>query len=482
MTDVAKVAAPSQKRSRNPVTYGEAQEEAAQALNQLIVFDDPPIEPGDVDLLLQCREGVISAVHQRLFALGLERVPLVKSTEVTAATLTVADFLTRQSAMLGAVVTGLRRLPAQRRARPTDTLGTPHGHPTVERWRTASVALLAGSHALDSAADQPWRRDAGAGWYLVRDLAFTIEALVVLDTRLREIGILNDLPAARDTFTGEDARLVSSQCGRAATWYATTDVADQATAEPTGRTNVVAGPIRLVTRPTDVAAAQRQLAGYLRGLGPPDVLGAWGEQLSAAVARMVMASQLLIVTYGEILTDRCTHPDAPEIRENFRGRRQVLEAVQTAMANLVDHEPVHDDKRVVWQQGEITTAIRRLERSRHPGSLSAEQLLDLAGATHEVTRVAAECLRNELFRPSGNLRVRDPFGDIGHTRVPNGHPLDLALADLRHLPPPSTPITHYQVALHRAALRTTLDLTPTTTNIPEPFTHPRAPERGGPAW
>ena len=83
MTDVAKVAAPSQKRSRNPVTYGEAQEEAAQALNQLIVFDDPPIEPGDVDLLLQCREGVISAVHQRLFALGLERVPLVKSTEVS---------------------------------------------------------------------------------------------------------------------------------------------------------------------------------------------------------------------------------------------------------------------------------------------------------------------------------------------------------------------------------------------------------------
>ena len=76
-----------------------------------------------------------------------------------------------------------------------------------------------------------------------------------------------------------------------------------------------------MTRPTEVAAAQRQLAGYLRGLGPPDVLGAWGEQLSAAVARMVMASQLLIVTYGEILADRCTHPDAPEIRENFRGRR-----------------------------------------------------------------------------------------------------------------------------------------------------------------
>ena len=32
-----------------------------------------------------------------------------------------------------------------------------------------------------------------------------------------------------------------------------------------------------------------------------------------------MASQLLIVTYGEILTDRCTHPDAPEIRETFAG-------------------------------------------------------------------------------------------------------------------------------------------------------------------
>jgi len=55
------------------------------------------------------------------------------------------------------------------------------------------------------------------------------------------------------------------------------------------------------------------------------------------------------------------------------------------MAPLIDHDPVADDKRVPWQQGEITAAIRRLERSRHPGHLSPEQLLDLANASAEVT-------------------------------------------------------------------------------------------------
>jgi hypothetical protein len=255
-----------------------------------------------------------------------------------------------------------------------------------------------------------------------------------------------------------------------------------ATPDPIRRSQVVAGPIRLVTGPADVAPAQRQLASFLRGLGPPDVLGAWGDQLSAAVARMVVASQLLVATYSEVLAERCTHPDVAAIREHFSGRKQALEAVQASMANLVDHEPVHDDKRVAWQQGEITTAIRRLERARHRGSLSAEQLLDLACASHEVTQVASECLRNELFRHSGNLRVRDHLGEIGHTRLPHGHPLDVALTDLRNMPPPSTPVTHYQVALHRAALRSTLEQTPTATQVPEPFTHPRAPQHGGPAW
>ena len=483
MTDVARAVAPPTDAPGPPISYGEAQEAAAQALNQLLVFDDPPITGPDVEILLQCREGVTSAIHQRLFAFGLERVPQVRSSDVGPETLNMTNLHALQAEMLGVVAAGFARLSPESRRRPSDTLAIRHGHPTVERWRSAAVALLAGSHALDSALDQPWLRDHGAGWYLIRDLAVAIEAVVVLDSRLGEIGLLNGLLPGKGTIVGDDARLVTSQCARVATWHATTDAADLAVPERGARARVVVGPVRLVTRAADVAAAQRQLARLLRNLGEPGVMGPGRAPFSAAIARMVTASQLLVVTYAERLAERCPNADVSEIARNFTDRKEVLQTVQATMANLVDHECVEDDKRVPWQQGEITTAIRRLERDRLPASLSAEQLLDLAGATHDVTRIAARNLRRELLRDTGNLRTIDPFGQVGHTRVHKGHPLERALTDLYHLSPPTTPVTHYQHPLHRAALRVTLDLTPTTdAHPPAPFTHPRPAQRGGPSW
>ena len=63
------------------------------------------------------------------------------------------------------------------------------------------------------------------------------------------------------------------------------------------------GRFGLVTRPAEVAPAQRQLAGFLRGLG--DFASAKGERapFSASTARMVIASQLLVVSYGELRAD-----------------------------------------------------------------------------------------------------------------------------------------------------------------------------------
>ena len=60
----------------------------------------------------------------------------------------------------------------------------------TELWRQAAVELLAGSHALDAAADQPWLRDPGAGWFVMRDVAVALEAFLVLDARLEEVGLL----------------------------------------------------------------------------------------------------------------------------------------------------------------------------------------------------------------------------------------------------------------------------------------------------
>ena len=186
--------------------------------------------------------------------------------------------------------------------------------------------------------------------------------------------------------------------------------------------------------------------------------------------------------YTELMASRSTAVNVHEVGASFSQRKQVLQDVQARMAPLTDCEPVADDKRVPWQQGEITAAIRRLERSRHPGTLSPEQLLDLASASAEITRATARGLRRELTHHTGNLRLADPADQVGNTRIHRGHPLDIALKDLFHLPPPALPIRRREQPIHRTALRVTLDLTPTSSAIPVPFDLPVAPRRGGPSW
>lgn len=464
-------------RSAPATTYGEHQEAAAAALDWLIMVDDLPAGDSDVEHLLQVRESAHSAVRDRLHSLGLSHPPMRRGTSSIASAFTLSEAGEQPTAMLAHILHDAPRLEPDRRARPTEVLARGDLHPTVEHWRRAAASLLAGSHALDASVDRPWLHDAGAGWYLVRDLAVTLEALVVLDVRLAEVGILSGLDGRRQSSSPEDHRLLAAQCARVATWYATSESPDLAIPERQAARQTI-GPVQLVTRNADIAAAQRQLAGFLRPLRANDAFYTGEPAIAAALARMVVASQLLVVTYGEQL-GRNQHRSQQPTAQPFTARREVLQELQGAMAYLTDVAPVPDNRRVIWQQSEITTAIRRLQRTPGTVPLKPHELLELAAATHETLHTAGIALRRELLRDSTNMRIADRTQRIGYTRIHRGHPLERCLTDLIALPAPSTPVARCHYPLHRAALRASLDLTPTA-STPPPTPFPHAPSIPGP--
>lgn len=63
----------------------------------------------------------------------------------------------------------------------------------------------------------------------------------------------------------------------------------------------------------------------------------------------------------------------------------------------------------------------------------------------------------------------DPTNQVGRTRVHRYHPLERSLTDLLNMPGPSVPVAKYASPLQRAALRGTLDVTPTARRATIPY-------------
>jgi len=110
-----------------------------------------------------------------------------------------------------------------------------------------------------------------------------------------------------------------------------------------------------------------------------------------------------------------------------------------------------------------------MQRDRTDFSLPPAHLLELANATHELTHNLARSLRRELLRANSNLRIADPTNQIGATRIVRDSPLEASLTDLVNQPAPTAPVTPFNSALQRAALRQTLDLTPNEDLVPSPY-------------
>lgn len=447
-------------------TYGDHAEAAASALNRLVVDDNIPVDPEAVDQLLHCREAVVDAIRQRLYAFGLTTHHRPASAATRASNLGLNGIDNRLATLLDRTAFEVPTMPSDKRQAPSEILTRPSADPTVEQWRHAAIALLAGSHALDVATEQPWQRDYGAGWYLMRDVAVAMEAFLVLDDRLKEVGLLTQHDHPEATMGLAERRLVASQCARVATWYATSDSPDHAAPRQPAE-HTVLRPVYLVTTPTDLVTAQRRLASFLRPRHAVETTYLGEPEISAAAARQLVASQLFLTGVFAHMTGQA--PKGTGCKAEFTSRREILEEIQPQLRYLVDVESHDPYKRRMWQQGEITSAVRRMQRDQTDLSLPPGQLLELTNATHEVTHNLARSLRRELLRDNSNLRIADPTDQVGATRVARRSPLEASLTDLINQPAPTAPVTRFSTALHRAALRQALDATPSQQQVPSPY-------------
>jgi len=449
-------------------TYGEHAENAARALNRLIRGDELPVDATAVEQMLHCREAVADALRERLYGVGLntwyaeKNVPAPPSAELN---LRVLD--NKLATLVDTIAFTVPSLPISERLSLFEVLGTASKDPVVETWRDAAIELIAATHALDAAADKPWRRDHGAGWYVMRDIAVALEAVLVLDARLAEVGLLSEHVQPESAMSLEEKRLVASQAARVATWYATSDAADLASPRSPRSLSNLLHPVALVAAPEDLAAAQERLATFLRPLITSDSAYMGEPEISADSARQLTASQLHLCRVFANMAARS--PKTQSFVEFFNERAQVLEDLQPQISHLVDVMPHEPNRRRFWQQGELTAAVTRMEERGIPLTLQPHQMLALANATHDVTYNLARSLRRELLRTVTNLHDAHPRHADGPVRVGRRSRLEATVTDLVNLPAPQSPVTRFSSPLQRGALRQTLDITPTAPRPPSPY-------------
>jgi hypothetical protein len=448
-------------------TYGEHAENGAWALNRLLCEDSIPAETAAVDQLLRCRQAVVGALRQRLYNVGLNTSYPANDLPAPAPGLNLEGIDNKLATLMDNIAFSVPDLPIDERPSPLEVLGTASTDPVVETWREAAIELLAATHALDCAEDKPWLRDHGAGWFVLRDIAVALEAVLVLDDRLAEVGLLNGHQQPAYPLGLEEKRLIASQAARVATWYATSDAPDMATPRTPGRVSNVMHPVALVSVPEDLAAAQERLAAFLRPLTATNAFYIGEPGISADSARQVIASQLHLC---RVFADMATRsPKTVVFVPFFNERAEVLEALQPQVTHLIDvtaHEP---NMRRFWQQGELTAAISRMQQRGVELTLQPHQMLALANATHEVTHNLGRSLRRELLRTNSNIHDGNPRHAGGPVRVGRRSRLEVTLTDLVNVPAPRSPVTQFSNPLQRAALRQTLDLTPTAPRPPSPF-------------
>lgn len=452
-------------------TYGEHAENAAQALNVLIRTDEIPADPDAVDQMLHCREAVVDALRQRLYDLGQDDwYPPADHLPARTPRPGMAGLDEKLASLVDNIAFALPSLPFDERRPPSEVLGVESPDATVETWRAAGLELLAASHALSAAAEQPWRTDPGSGWWVLRDVAVALEAVLVLDSRLEEVGLLNDHQRPEYAMGLDEKRMVLSQTARVATWQATSASPEDAAprvrqVEP----GAVVQPVALVGGPEDLAPAQRLLARFLKPMMATDAFFDDEPEITADAARQVTASQLYLCRVFAKAAQ--ASPKASSLAAFFSERAEVLEELQPRIAHLADiADGRGPNKRSSWQQGELTSAVVRMEDHGVAIRLQPTQMVELAKATHEVTHNLGKALRRELLRANSHLIDVKPDRRLGSGRVTRRSPIATTLTDLVSLPAPSEPVARFSNPLQRAALQQTLNITPTTsTHAPTPF-------------
>lgn len=254
---------------------------------------------------------------------------------------------------------------------------------TVDLWRAAGRHLMLGNADLSHSLDQFWR--AGPGWwYLIDDLANTVEALIVLDQSLAYAGHLPRNPPQSYL----EARLAAGDVARVAGWRGTDPKANLASVPTWSERRLGGGPhIHLVRSPEDFAVAQRTLSGFMRPRHRDDLVSDLDERPGLLTARTLAAGQ---VRLAEAFATWAEQAGADHLAERFRGRIPKYVELHRSTLRMVELHRARAPL-VVLQQSELVQQLRT-HRAPH---LSASGVHDLDAATHELAVNTGRTLRRE---------------------------------------------------------------------------------------
>ena len=407
-----------------------------------------PVDDYAVTQVMGCREAAHSTLMERIGLMGWS--PRWRTRPATFPQLRAGAPLF----LLGEVLGGLPRQLPEHRTSPLDALTTGTTDPGREAWRHAARALMQGTHALTTAVSRPWVEDPGPAGSVIADCAAAVEALVVLDERLAEVGLLaRHGPGVSPPMPSAEARMRLSHCGHVAMCNATCDQVDLAVAH----VPEVDQSVCIVRQPSDLIHAQRRLASLVRPLRPAWPASALERtpHINLATAKNVLFGQLDLCSGMERLCRLA--PGEHRLESLFGDYGDGLRQLLPNMRRLAELRPVEGRPLVVWQQQEVTLGMRLL--AHRPDGLDAHQVQALGVATHLAVSEFASTFRKEIRARGSNItstRLDDETqfrADIRDT------PLDRYLAALSRIEPPALDGPEHR-SRDRAALGYTLRRTP----------------------
>jgi hypothetical protein len=424
------------------MTYGAHQEQAAQALNDLVLSNDP-CQGENVEPVLECRRHVVAAARERLTLLaGPWSPPRARGPTVH----TVASWPLQE---LRAVLDGLPQTAAGEIA-PSDLLPGPPAdvaRTVSDRWRCAARNMTLANHELSAAARRPWVSSNATLWHLAGDLAAIVEAVVILDQRLADVDLLPRFSATAHT----SQRLVTGDIARLARWFGDDRAADLSYASPLSQLGLYDGPrIHMVHRPEDLATAQRTLAALLRYRN-----GDSRPRAGLLAARAVSVAQIRLADAfaGWAEQSEGGHTLAGE----FQRRIPAYKALHRSTLRLVEVHPVRSPL-ILAQQSEMLTQLRRFASP----ALPSDVLVDLNEATHDVSVSLGRTLRREGMHQKNLLVLQEHGLELPRPRpiTNTREPFHVACKGLADDPRPACAPDERSTGAQRERLRATLDRQP----------------------
>ncbi|MDN5895454.1 MAG: hypothetical protein L0H93_15695 [Nocardioides sp.] len=432
--------------------YGEQAERIAAALADLVrgpaLPDDPRLRP----VVLTSRDVVIGALRDRLW--NQFRVH-VKNTDPAASTSVKFDALLREPIIeLGYLVEQFPRMDPDDRLAPGDAPNDPTD-PVSKRWTTTANGILVANHVLNTAEPEPWRTTSAAHAALASDTAQIVEAIAVLDQRLRTADALNSHTNVGPGHPSDiaTARLVAASVERFAHWVANHHLVDGAVTAPI-RPTEFDRPVHLVRVPQDLAPAQRSLESFLQPMAHRNLQAP--HRLSASSALAVAHNQGNVVAR---LHDRIAASAELQAELPRAGQlHALLDDALYATRGLHDTRTPHIHPLLRGQQQEISVGVK----NGQVDALSDLEAMDLLSATESTLGTWAAAVRREILRDSTELRVmrRGAIdGPLYGRLTPEGFAIRVLTALAEYKPVVGEPTPDFSTEA-RSQLRDTLTHTP----------------------